>query len=107
MPDRAVRRSGGGMEMNGRFRTVAMAGGLPEVVPLLGSSVGATAAPGGRIALAAGSYTYTTHTGGHRSASIAAIGTSPLRGEWWWQKWHGPVTCLVVDGHDAWLAGPG
>ena len=91
--------------MDTRIKATATAGVLAGSL-LIASAVGATAAPGA-VALVAGSYTYTTDSGGHRSASIAAVGTAPLRGTWEWQKRHGPVTCLVVLGNDAWLAGPG
>jgi len=35
------------------------------------------------------------------------MGSTPIKGRWSWQDRRGPVTCLVVDASDAWLAGPG
>lgn len=71
------------------------------------SGVGSVSA-GGPTGIAAGSFTY--HPFGRpeiRSGSIAAISSQPVRGMWSWQDRHGPITCLVIAGADAWLAGPG
>jgi hypothetical protein len=73
---------------------------------LIASGVGAAAAAD-PTAKVTGSYKYTNFGGGHRSASISATASTPVRGVWSWQDRRGPVTCLVVDGRDAWLAGPG
>jgi hypothetical protein len=73
---------------------------------LIVSGAGAAAAAD-PAAMVAGGYTYTNFGGGHRSASISAIVSTPGKGMWSWQDRRGPVTCLVINGSDAWLAGPG
>ncbi len=87
--------------MNRRVAVVLAASALAV------SGVGSVsaAAPTG---IAAGSFTY--HPFGRpalRTGSIDALGSQPVSGSWRWQGRHGPITCLVIDGSDAWLAGPG
>jgi len=50
-----------------------------------------------------------------RTVTIHATGTDPVKGAWTWirgtcegviNSFSGPVTCLRVDGDDAWIAGP-
>jgi len=80
---------------------------IVAVLVLMVSTVGAAsaAAPTG---LAAGSFTYHPFGGpAVRMGSIAGIATNPARGTWQWQNRKGPIACLVIDGSDAWLAGPG
>jgi hypothetical protein len=85
---------------------VVLAASLLAASALIVSTVEA-APPAGPTSIVAGSYRYTTFTGGHRSASIAAVATPSVKGVWSLQTHRGTVTCLVVDGQDAWLAGPG
>ena len=54
-----------------------------------------------------GNYTYTTFTGGHREVTLSAKLSGEVSGFWSAQSGGGPVTCLVVDGNEAWLAGTG
>lgn len=64
------------------------------------------------VAIVAGHYTYFVEPGNLREVTVTAHGTDPVTGTWSWTQvpsgWHlsGPVTCLVVDGPDAWMAGP-
>jgi hypothetical protein len=55
-----------------------------------------------------GTYGYTS-TSGPKTVSIDAHGTDPVKGTWSFRSTRanirGVVTCLVVDGSDAWLAG--
>ena len=56
-----------------------------------------------------GSYTYTSPSGS-KTVSIDAHAANPLKGSWTFtnqrgESLSGPITCLVVDGSDAWMAG--
>ena len=98
--------------MNKRIGGAATAASLAATATLIATvllaSVVASTAAAGQTASVAGGYTYYTFNGGFRQASIAAtVSGSTVKGQWSWQQNHGPVTCLVVDGPDAWLAGPG
>ena len=59
-----------------------------------------------------GTYGYVIGPGpdGSREVTVSAQGTDPVAGTWSWSRpsdsWNGPVTCLRVNGADAWLAGP-
>jgi hypothetical protein len=55
---------------------------------------------------ATGTYTYTTT--GPRSVSLDAHGSDPVKGTWTLASGarSGPVTCLVVQGADAFIYGP-
>jgi hypothetical protein len=74
----------------------------------------ATAALGGLAQAASsvdkvtGSYAYTS-TSGPKTVSIDAHGSDPVKGTWSFRSTganiSGVVTCLVVDGSDAWIAG--
>ena len=72
-------------------------------------SSSSTAATGGSVS---GAYTYVKTTGEKRVNSVAVRGTDPLEGTWSRENpvnhrsFGGPVTCLVIDGADAWMAGP-
>lgn len=61
-------------------------------------------------AKATGTYAYTSSSG-PKSVSIAAHATAPVKGRWTLTNLNtgavrdGVVTCLVVDGADAWIAG--
>ena len=83
--------------------------GVLSVTIALGLIV--SAAPviaGSPTALVAGSYTYTTFTGGHRQVGISArLSGGEASGSWSNLAGSGPITCLVVDGNEAWLAGTG
>ena len=69
-----------------------------------------TTVTGGSVS---GAYTYVKTTGEKRVNSVAVRGTDPLEGTWSRENpvnhrsLGGPVTCLVIDGADAWMAGPG
>ena len=56
-----------------------------------------------------GSYSYTSFSG-PKTVSLSAHGTTPVKGTWSFRGGAttigGPITCLVVDGSEAWLAGP-
>ena len=63
------------------------------------------APPGGSVA---GSFTYHPFDlPAVRFGSVGASLTGGVHGSWSWQSGHGPVTCLVIEGDDAWIAGPG
>jgi hypothetical protein len=59
-----------------------------------------------------GAYAYSVNPSAHRRDSIAVRGGDPPTGTWSrlipdsGAFLGGPVTCLVVDGSDAWMAGP-
>ena len=98
--------------MNGRIGRAAATASIVATATIIATvllaSVAATSSAAGPSAGVAGGYTYRNFNGAHRSAQIAAtVAGSSVTGYWSWQQNHGPVTCLVVDGPDAWLAGPG
>lgn len=88
----------------GRSTIVMYRSGLLAAVLVM--AVGGIVQAASPPAVVAGSYTYTTDGGGHRTVSIRAQGADPVRGTWSFQNRSGPITCMVVDGPDAWLAGP-
>jgi hypothetical protein len=59
-----------------------------------------------------GAYTYTAGDLGTRSITVEAFDTAPVSGTWSFANLElgrhmtGPITCLVVEGSDAWMAGP-
>ncbi|HEX6868143.1 MAG TPA: hypothetical protein VF119_05025 [Candidatus Limnocylindrales bacterium] len=82
-------------------------GVILATIVLVGSGAGVASAarPTGMVA---GTFTYRPFDGtAVRSGSIAGVDTPRQKGVWSWQDRSGPITCLVVDGQDAWLAGPG
>ena len=63
------------------------------------------------VAKVTGDYAYTSPSG-PKTVSVDARGTDPSKGIWTFTNElgvsrGGPITCLVVDGSDAWMAGPG
>jgi hypothetical protein len=73
---------------------------------------GVALAQGPGVALT-GTYTYDVAAPGNtRSVTVDAHGPDPVTGTWTWTNMvsgmslSGSVTCLVVDGQDAWMAGP-
>lgn len=79
------------------------------IVESADSAVGLAAGPSVN-----GAYSYTVGSGSTRRDSVAArLEGERAAGEWSQMipasggvSIGGPVTCLVIDGHDAWLAGP-
>jgi hypothetical protein len=76
----------------------------------VGLGVASAAAAGRPGAAVAGNYTYFE---GRRTVTLrASLATGGAMGTWAWQnnvnsnELGGPITCLVIDGADAWLAGP-
>jgi hypothetical protein len=63
-------------------------------------------------AIVNGAYAYSVRPGAQRRDSVTALETDPAAGEWSRMSLPtgvslgGPLTCVVVDGHDAWMAGP-
>ncbi len=60
----------------------------------------------------AGTFSYYAFAGepaSYRVLSVNAQTTDPVKGSWTWTRpngtFSGPVTCLRVDGDDAWIAG--
>jgi hypothetical protein len=64
------------------------------------------------VAMVTGTYTYLAGENPEqwRTVALNARATDPAMGTWSWTTpagtMSGPVTCLRVDGADAWLAGP-
>jgi hypothetical protein len=88
-------------EMNWRRGSILGA----SILLLAVAGTASAAAPGGSVS---GSFTY--HPFDRPAVRFGSIGASlagGVHGTWSWQDWHGPVTCLVIDGNDAWIAGPG
>jgi hypothetical protein len=56
-----------------------------------------------------GSYSYSPFEGVVRSAGVQAQGSDPVQGRWQFDhgRLSGPVTCLVVQGNEAFMFGPG
>ena len=92
----------------GRIR-ISLQFGRPLVLAIglavVASSV-AQATPS--VAKVTGTYSYTSFSG-PKSVSLSAHGTTPVKGTWSFTGGAatigGPITCLVVDGSEAWLAG--
>jgi hypothetical protein len=86
-----------------RTRTRAAIGALAAVAAF---AVAATTFAARPVDRATGTYTYTTT--GPRAVTLDAHGTDPARGTWAVTSGGigGPVTCLVVDGADAYVYGP-
>jgi hypothetical protein len=78
---------------------------LVIVLAIVAASV-AQASPS--VAKVTGSYSYTSFSG-PKTVSLSAHGTTPVKGTWSFRGGAatigGPITCLVVDGSEAWLAG--
>lgn len=80
----------------------ATAASSPSAVP--------TIAP--PVASVTGAYTYAAGDLGTRSITVEAFDADPVTGTWSFANLElgrhmtGPITCLVVDGADAWMAGP-
>lgn len=76
------------------------------LVMALASAVQA-AGPAGTVA---GHVTYYTGPDNIRMVTVTARDSDPVAGRWSWtnrsMRLSGPLTCLVVDGPDAWMAGP-
>ena len=59
-----------------------------------------------------GAYAYLTSDGAERRDSVSVRDTDPVSGTWSrlvppdGASLGGPVTCIEIDGQDAWLAGP-
>jgi hypothetical protein len=56
-----------------------------------------------------GGYSYSPFEGVERSAAVEAQGSNPVRGRWQFDhgRLSGPVTCLNVQGNEAFIFGPG
>jgi hypothetical protein len=87
---------------------------VAPVLIMTGDDVAQAKKPTGTVA---GHYTY--YIDGDacrwRIVTIHATGTDPVKGAWTWirgncegviNSFKGPVTCLRVNGDDAWIAGP-
>ena len=78
---------------------------LVTVLAVMAASV-AQASPS--VAKVTGTYNYTSFSG-PKTVSLSAHGTTPVKGTWSFRGGAatigGPITCLVVDGSEAWLAG--
>ena len=86
-----------------RFRAAVV--GAIAAVTIAGGALASTS-----VSKVTGSYTYTSPSG-PKTVSIDAHATNPLKGSWTFtnqrgESLSGPITCLVVDGSDAWMAGP-
>jgi hypothetical protein len=84
----------------------ARVGAIGTVACLAGLAIAATATAAAATDRATGTYTYTTS--GPRSVSLDAHGSDPVKGTWTLASGArtGPVTCLVVQGADAFIYGP-
>jgi hypothetical protein len=90
----------------------------PPVVPEATASPSAnptestSPSPLATAASVTGAYTYTAGDLGTRSITVEAFDTDPVSGTWSFANLElgrhmtGPITCLVIDGADAWMAGP-
>jgi len=90
----------------GRRLVARLAGVVTLAALALSSSVAVAAAPA--VDRATGTYTYTS-TSGPKTVTIDARGTDPVKGSWTFQSRQtisGTITCLVVDGDDAYMFGP-
>jgi hypothetical protein len=102
------RRTAKGIEMGGIMRSRRLGSlvlGVSAAVVLAGV-VQAT----GTVDSVTGSYSYVVFEGGApRSVVVDAHGTDPIKGTWSFGggQLSGPVTCLVVDGDQAFMFGPG
>lgn len=79
-------------------------------VGLLAPALPAAGDPPQTTSKVTGTFAYQSF-GGLREVVVTAHGSDPVRGSWEWLRdgivWgSGPITCLVVDGDTAWLAGP-
>jgi hypothetical protein len=83
---------------------------LGSLAPPVGPAATASATP--PSASVTGAYTYTAGDLGTRSITVEAFDSDPVTGTWSFANLElgrhmtGPITCLVVDGADAWMAGP-
>ena len=71
-----------------------------------------TSTPSPSVMSVNGAYAYLTSSGAERRDSVSVRDTDPVSGTWSrlvppdGASVGGPVTCLEIDGQDAWLAGP-
>lgn len=87
---------------------------LAAVLVMVFSGVtGGVALAKGPDAKVKGTYTYNYFSPVDRLVSVDAKGHDLVKGSWSWQQQapsgssaSGTVSCLVVDGQDAWMAGP-
>ena len=86
--------------MRRQIAAILVAGGM--ILPAFGAA--SAAGPSDSLV---GGYKYHTFTGGARQVSISAHAAGSVTGSWAFQDLRGMVTCLVVDGNEAWAAGPG
>jgi len=91
-----------GLMTRRRAVTLGVAGSLAML--LAGAALAA-----GPVATVTGSYSYQVFEDGPtRSVDIDAHGTDPVKGSWAFSgRLRGVVTCLVIDGNDAFMFGPG
>jgi len=86
--------------------------GVPELTASASPSASAAPMTTPPVASVTGAYTYTAGDLGTRSITVEAFDTDPVTGTWSFANLElgrhmtGPITCLVVDGADAWMAGP-
>jgi hypothetical protein len=80
--------------------------------PSLTPSRSPSAPPSPPVMSINGAYAYLTSSGAERRDSVSVRDTDPISGTWSrfvppdGASVGGPVTCLEIDGQDAWLAGP-
>jgi hypothetical protein len=79
------------------------------VAGMLAMLLTAAVQAGGPVVRVTGSYEYVVFEGGPgRTVEIDAHGTDPVKGSWAFNdRLSGDVTCLVVDGDQAFMFGPG
>ena len=92
----------------GRIR-ISLRIGRPLVLVIVLAVVAASVAQASpSVAKVTGTYSYTSFSG-PKTVSLSAHGTTPVKGTWSFRGGAttigGPITCLVVDGSEAWLAG--
>jgi hypothetical protein len=89
----------------GRHR---VAGALALVVAgTIGLAAAASAVAAAPVDRASGSYSYTSSSG-PKTVSVDAHGTNPVKGSWTFKSrvvLSGTITCLVVQGDDAYMFG--
>ena len=90
-----------------RIFSQAGRGAVIAVVAALALGGAAQADPGPRVT---GGYSYIVFEGSEpRSVAVEAQGSDPVRGRWVFERGRlsGPVTCLNVQGDEAFMFGPG
>lgn len=99
------------------MRRIALLVAVLVLVTVAGSALGGVAEAKKPTGTVAGHYTYNIFGDpcNWRTWTIHAVGTNPVKGSWTVDRWTcggltnsltGSVTCLRVDGDDAWVAGP-